>query len=143
MIFTLIARNGETRHIGYLYLEDLKRAGTPEDFSFLDPVFLEDWDDFRNVIDAKVILMEEVKSAEEKDELLYLAETMIEFKPAVNPRIDIIISKELNDYFDAYQEVYYMEDDLPIYQWIIDNFAENPVSLEKLNEESLNYLSQE
>ncbi|MCE4048090.1 MULTISPECIES: hypothetical protein [Bacillaceae] len=135
-------KKGCGRLIGYLYLEDLKRAGTPKDFEFLNPVFLEDWDDFRNLIVARVITYENI-SAEEKEELLFLASTMIEFKPAVNHKVEFFISKELSAFSEDYLKENCMKDNIPIYQWIIENMAENPINLEKITEGSLNYLSQD
>lgn len=145
IILALNEDYGDGREIvGYLYLEDFRRAGTPEDFKEFHPVYLEDWDDYRNLIVARVVTYKDL-SAEEEEELLCLAETFIEFKPAVNIKVEFHVLKELNELFTqcAEENSYLGGSYLPILQLLIDNFGGNPISLEKLTIDSLNYLSQE
>ncbi|PGM56991.1 hypothetical protein [Bacillus sp. AFS053548] len=67
---------------------------------------------------------------EKQDALIELAETFIEFKPSVNPKVDFFIANEV---FKLYEKSW--ENDMnriPVYQWLIDADSENPISLAKL-----------
>ncbi|PEJ58819.1 hypothetical protein CN692_07535 [Bacillus sp. AFS002410] len=85
---------GATSLIGYMELEDANRPGTPNDFKDLHPVFLKNWDDFRNLIFIRIYTFEGI-TEDKQDGLLELAETFIEFKPSINPKVEFFVSKKV------------------------------------------------
>lgn len=142
MIFAINEdKGGYNEIIGYLFLEDLNRAGNPNDFSFLDPVFLTDWDDNRNLIVANIITFD-VPSEQKKDELLFLASTMIEFKPGINHKVEVLSSTDFKSFCLSYWEENSMGVNLPIYQYLIENFSENKIELSGLAGDSFSHLAQ-
>ncbi|QKE71330.1 hypothetical protein HPK19_00280 [Arthrobacter citreus] len=133
-------KKGFYEKIGYMVLEDVRRAGTPNDFNDLHPVFLKDWDDDRNLIFVRVYTFDNL-TEEKQDALLELAETFIEFKPSVNHKVNFYVSKEVSKLFEkCWEKDMNM---IPVYQWLIDADSENPISLANLKMDSLNHLSQE
>jgi len=139
LIFSLI--ENKVKQIGYLLLEDCQRSGMPEDFQFLHPVFLKNWDDFRNLITVKIITFQAL-SAIAIDEITYLAETLIEFKPAVNPKLEFIVSKDFNKFQNAHWNHKSHDNHITILKYLLENFTETPPNYEALSSESLNHLSQ-
>ncbi|MEE6453123.1 hypothetical protein RAH41_21445 [Gottfriedia acidiceleris] len=140
----ILAINEDTKGarslIGYMVLEDVNRPGTPNDFKDLHPVFLKEWDDDRNLIFARIYTFDSINE-EKIDALLELAETFIEFKPNVNPKVDFFVAKEV---LTLYEKSW--ENDMnkiPVYQWLINANSENPISLANLKMDSLNHLSQD
>jgi len=129
-----------TSLIGYMMLEDVNHPGTPNDFKDLHPVFLKDWDDDRNLIFVRVYTFDNL-TEEKQDALLELAETFIEFKPSANHKVNFYVSKEVSKLFDkCWEEDMNM---IPVYQWLIDDDSEIPISLANLKMDSLNHLSQD
>ncbi|QAT41734.1 hypothetical protein [Aminipila luticellarii] len=102
MVFVIEIEPHETAIILY---EDTRRSGNLlEDFSFLYPNFYQsekEWDDFRNLIKATVFVFKKslLEDEEMKDFLLYIAESMIEYKPEVNPKIEFKLDKTLFEYY--------------------------------------------
>jgi hypothetical protein len=141
MIFVINEESEEKGNeiIGYMVLEDVRRAGTPNDFKDLDPVYLKDWDDNRNLIFVRMYTFDNL-TEEKQNALLQLGETFIEFKPNVNHKVNFYVSKELSKLYDkCWEKDMNM---IPVYQWLIDAESENPISLAKLKMDSLNHLSQ-
>lgn len=135
------SKKGFNEEKGYMVLEDTRRAGTLDDFDFLKHCFDEEnvWDDFRNLIFIKIYTFFEV-TTDEKDALLELAETMIEWKPSVNHRVDFYVSDEFSKLYDEYFEG--EKNVISVYQWLINANSENIINLEEMKIDNLNYLSQ-
>lgn len=142
MIFKIREDYGyESTEIGFLVLEDCRRAGTLDDFSYLKPVYEngEIWDDERNLIIAQIYTYEEINE-EQKDGLLELASTLVEFKPNVNHRVDFFVSKELLELTDEdwYKGIYHIS----ALKYLLSNNVENKLNISNLSEDELNHLFQ-
>lgn len=142
MIFKIREDYGyESSEIGFLVLEDCRRAGTLDDFSYLKPMYenCEICDDERNLIIAKIYTYEEINE-EQKDSLLELASTLVEFKPNVNHRVDFFISKELLELTDEdwYKGIYHIS----ALKYLLSNNVENKLNISNLSEDELNHLFQ-
>ncbi|XRG76990.1 hypothetical protein V5E38_14140 [Rossellomorea sp. GAMAL-10_SWC] len=133
-------KKGYYEKIGYMVLEDVRRAGTPNDFKDLHPVFLKDWDDDRNLIFARIYTFDNI-TEEKQDALIELAERFIELKPSVNFKVDFFVANEVLELYENSWE--HDRKMIPVYQWLINANSENPISLTKLRIESLNHLSQD
>lgn len=73
------------------------------DFAFLYPQYYsseKEWDDHRNLIVASIFpLVKKSFFLEIKDDLEYLAESMIEYKPAVNHKIQYCNDSKIKQYY--------------------------------------------
>ena len=73
------------------------------DFAFLYPQYYsseKEWDDHRNLIVASIFpLVKKSFFLEIKDDLEYLAESMIEYKPAVNHKIQFCNDSKVKQYY--------------------------------------------
>lgn len=92
------------RDVAIILFEDCQRKGELlKDFSFLYPQYYsseEEWDDERNLIIARIYtLIEGDYSPEMRDDLEYLAESMIEYKPAVNHKIEFFNDSTVREYY--------------------------------------------
>lgn len=80
------------KDVALILFEDCQRKGAVlKDFPFLYPQCYsseKEWDDARNLIMASIYTLIEIDSSYEmKADLEYLAESMIEYKPAVNHKV--------------------------------------------------------
>lgn len=128
--------------IGFLVLEDYRRPGTLEDFEYLKPVYEDgtfEWEDDGNLIVVSIYTYDEINQ-EEKESLLELASTLIEFKPNLNHRVDFFVSDELLEIKDKdwYNQRYYKS----ALQYLL-NTLENKINIDDLSEDDFNYLSQD
>lgn len=106
MIFSI--QNNE-RDIALIVFEDCCRKGELlKDFSFLYPEYYsseEEWDDIRNLIVASVYtLIENEYPPEMKDDIEYLVESMIEYKPAVNHKVQFFDDPVVRKYYSKRKE---------------------------------------
>lgn len=142
MIFKIKKRSENQRcEIGFLVLEDYRRPGTLEDFEYLKPVYEDgtfEWDHDGNLIVVRIYTYDELNE-EEKEDIIELASTLIEFKPYVNHRIDFFVSDELLDLVnkDWYNQRYYKS----ALQYLL-NTLEKKINIDDLSEDDFNYLSQ-
>lgn len=128
--------------IGFLVLEDYRRSGTLEDFEYLKPVYEDgtfEWEDDGNLIVVSIYTYDKINQ-EEKESLLELASTLIEFKPNVNHRVDFFVSDELLEIKDKdwYNQRYYKS----ALQYLL-NTLEKKINIDDLSEDDFNYLSQD
>lgn len=143
MIFKIKKRSENQRcEIGFLVLEDYRRPGTLDDFEYLKPVYEDgtfEWEDDGNLIVVSIHTYEELDE-EEKDYLIELASTLIEFKPNVNHRVDFFVSDELLEIKDKdwYNHRYYKS----ALQYLL-NTLEKKVNIDDLSEDDFNHLSQD
>lgn len=92
------------KDIALIMYEDCRRKGElMRDFPFLYPQYYsseKEWDDHRNLIKISIFLFEEKKlSSDVKDDLVYLAESMIEYKPEVNHKLQFINDSKVENYY--------------------------------------------
>lgn len=90
------------RDVALIVFEDCCRKGELlKDFPFLCPQYYsseEEWDDDRNLITASVYaLIEEEYPPEMQDDIEYLVESMIEYKPAVNHKVHFLMIRRLEN----------------------------------------------
>lgn len=143
MIFSINQKTKDRNwHIGYLVLEDFKRKATLEDFEYLKCVYEDgefEWDNDGNLIVLSVYTYEEINE-DQKDGLLELSSTLVEFKPHVTHRVDFYVSKELSDLKqNSYEDsTYYSK----ILQWLLSANLENKVDIKDLSENDYNHLFQ-
>ncbi|MCD7757856.1 MAG: hypothetical protein LUH45_06750 [Clostridiales bacterium] len=91
----LFAVQHEEQDVALLRLEDCQRKGELlRDFPFLCPQYYaseQEWDDERNLIVISVFpLLETELSPEIRDDLECLAESLVEYKPAVNHKVQFV-----------------------------------------------------
>lgn len=131
----------ECREIGFLVLEDHRRPGTLDDFDYLKPVYEDttfEWDDDSNLIVVSIHTYNEINE-EEKECLLELASTLIEFKPDINHRVDFFVSSELLDLMNKdWDDQRYYKSAL---QYLL-NTLENKINIKNLSDDDFNHLSQ-
>lgn len=101
MIFA-IQRHEKT--VALIMFEDCQRKGElMRDFAFLYPQYYsseKEWDDHRNLIVASIFpLVKKSIFLKIKDDLEYLAESMIEYKPAVNHKIQFCNDSKVKQYY--------------------------------------------
>lgn len=142
MIFKIREDYGpNSTQIGFIVLEDCRRAGTLDDFSYLKPVYEdgEVWDDERNLIVASIYTYEEINE-DQQDGLLELASTLVEFKPNVNHRVDFFVSNELLELTDKDWDkgVYHIS----ALKYLLSNNLENKLNISNLSEDDFNHLFQ-
>lgn len=94
----------EEKDIALIVFEDCCRKGELlKDFQFLYPRYYsseEEWNDNRNLIIANVYsLVETEYSSEIQDDLECLAESMIEYKPAVNHKVQFFNNPNVRKYY--------------------------------------------
>ena len=89
------------RFTALIVFEDLHRPGElmrdfPE-YADLFCVSEEEWDDFRNLIHAKIFFLRKTDFDKRKlrEEVCYIAERMIENKPGVNPKLTPVYDKAI------------------------------------------------
>ncbi len=90
--------------IALIMFEDCQRKGElMRDFAFLYPQYYsseKEWDDHRNLIVASIFpLVKKSIFLKIKDDLEYLAESMIEYKPAVNHKIQFCNDSKVKQYY--------------------------------------------
>jgi len=100
----IFALQHKEKDIALIVLEDCFRKGELlKDFSFLYPKYYsseEEWDDDRNLIIVKIYkLIESEYSSEMQDDIEYLAESMIEYKPAVNHKVQFFDDSTVKKYY--------------------------------------------
>ena len=96
----------QERDVARILYEDCQRKGELfRDFSYLYPQYYaseEEWDDERNLITATIYPLVEIeKSSEMEDDLEYLAESMIEYKPAVDHKVCFCSDHTLKKYYSS------------------------------------------
>lgn len=130
-----------TKVIGYITIEDCRRPGKLVDFPHLEKYYDEDneWDDFRNLLIVNIYTFEDL-TEKERDDLTYIAVTFIEFKPAINFKVEFYKDKSLLKLYEKCRSSDNM-DMTPINQNLI-NRCENPIHLNLLVED-YNYLTQQ
>jgi len=91
------------KDVALVVFEDCGRKGELKDFPFLYPQYYsseEEWDDDRNLIIANIYTLTESEySPEMQDDLEYLAESMIEYKPAVNHKVQFFNDPTVKKYY--------------------------------------------
>lgn len=111
------------------------------DNSYLKPIYEdgEIWDDERNLIVIKIYTYEEINN-DQKDGLLDLASTLVEFKPSVNHRFDFFVSNKLLKLIDKdwNEDVYHIS----ALKYLLNNNLENKLNISNLSEEDFNHLFQ-
>ncbi len=90
--------------VALIMFEDCQRKGELiRDFAFLYPQYYsseKEWDDHRNLIVASIFpLVKKSFFLKIKDDLEYLAESMIEYKPAVNHKIQYCNDSKIKQYY--------------------------------------------
>lgn len=95
------------KDIALILYEDRRRKGELfKDFAYLYPQYYaseEEWDDERNLIVANIYTLMKIDE-QRKDDLEYLAESMIEFKPAVNHKIQFFNNPIVKKYYSKRDE---------------------------------------
>ncbi|MCC3866587.1 hypothetical protein [Terrisporobacter mayombei] len=142
MIFKIQEEHeSNSTEIGFIVLEDCRRAGTLDDFSYLKPAYEdgEIWDDERNLIVVSVYTYEEINE-DQQEGLLELASTLVEFKPNVNHRVDFFVSNELLELTgkDWDKGVYHIS----ALKYLLSNNVENKLDISNLSEDDFNHLFQ-
>jgi hypothetical protein len=130
----------ESKDIALILFEDHHRPGElMRDFNFLYPNYYTseaEWCDDRNLISALILsLGEEITDQELKDDLVCLADSLIEYKPAVNTKVDFYYDPKINQYYcerDGHREQFL--------QYIV-SLCENKETIH-LDEECFNHLTQ-
>jgi hypothetical protein len=92
------------KDVAIFMFEDCNRKGElMRDFSYLYPRYYEseaEWDDERNLITVKIYMLCEDDDTEELTaDLLCLAESMVEFKPAVNHKVEFFNDPKVREYY--------------------------------------------
>lgn len=100
----IFAIQHKEKDIALIVFEDCQRKGELlKDFAFLYPQYYsseKEWDDDRNFIIANVYtLLETEYSSEMQDDIEYLAESMIEYKPAVNHKVQFFNNPTVRKYY--------------------------------------------
>ena len=144
LIFGVIEENPfRAIHLGFIYFEDYERAGTPNDFQEFHPIFLEDWDDLRNLIVARIIAFQPLNTVQ-KENLEYLASSMIEFKPSVNHKIEHYVDKELKEQrFSKISQEVNTQSTLKWFESLIQKYSHQNELINPIDPESFNCLAQE
>lgn len=120
--------------------EDCCRKGELlKDFPFLCPQYYsseEEWDDDRNLITASVYaLIEEEYPPEMQDDIEYLVESMIEYKPAVNHKVQFFNDPTVRKYYSERTE-----NRMQFINYVL-SLCENKETV-SLNEDDFNHLTQ-
>ncbi len=143
MIFKIVKNSQEMRCvIGFLVLEDYRRPATLDDFEYLKSVYEDgtfEWEDEGNLIVVSIYTYDEINQ-DEKESLLELASTLVEFKPYVTHRVNFFVSSELLDLRDKdweNQGCYKLS-----LQYLL-NTLEKKINIENLSDEDFNHLSQD
>lgn len=144
MIFGVNQKSKEGHSsIGYLVLEDFKRKASLDDFEYLKCVYEDEefeWDNDGNLIVVSVYTYENINE-NQKESLLELASTLVEFKPFVTHRVDFYVSEELASLkLKSYEDDDYSTD---ILQWLLSTHVKNKVKIKNLSKNDYNYLFQE
>lgn len=101
MIFAVQHRE---KDIALIMYEDCRRKGElMRDFSFLYPQYYsseKEWNDHRNLIKISIFLFgKNATTPDIKDDLVYLAESMIEYKPEVNHKLQFVNDPKVEKYY--------------------------------------------
>lgn len=94
----------QSKDIALILFEDHHRSGElMRDFQFLYPNYYAsetEWDDDRNLISALILSLDgEITDKKLKDDLVCLAESIIEYKPAVNTKVTFHYDPKVNQYY--------------------------------------------
>lgn len=105
----ILAVQYKEKDVALLLYEDCHRKGELiRDFSYLCPKYYaseEEWDDERNLITITIFpLVKKKKWNKIKEDLEYLAESLIEQKPAVNHKIEFCKDSTLKQYYSKRSE---------------------------------------
>ncbi|WP_313070722.1 hypothetical protein [Lacrimispora sp.] len=130
----------QSKDIALILFEDNHRPGElMRDFNFLYPNYYaseSEWNDDRNLISALILSLDgEITDQELKDDLVCLADSLIEYKPAVNTKVDFYYDPKINQYYcerDGHREQFS--------QYIV-SLCENKETIH-LDEECFNHLTQ-
>ena len=130
----------EERDVALIVFEDCCRKGELlKDFPFLCPQYYsseEEWDDDRNLITASVYaLIEEEYPKEMQDDIEYLVESMIEYKPAVNHKVQFFNNPTVRKYYSERTE-----NRMQFINYVL-SLCENKETV-SLNEDDFNHLTQ-
>lgn len=130
----------QSRDIALILFEDHHRAGElMRDFSSLYPNYYAseaEWDDCRNLISARILTLDEkIIDHNIKDDLVCIADSMIEYKPAVNTKVTLSYDSTVCKYYSERSE--HGERFL---QYML-SLCENKETIQ-FDEESLNHLTQ-
>lgn len=98
--------------VALIWLEDKNRPGElMRDFSYCYPNYCtceEDWTDFRNLISSSIFILQETimddteGSKKIKDDLLCIAEGLIETRGNINVKYDVLYDQEACKLYDLY-----------------------------------------
>ena len=130
----------QSKDISLILFEDHNRPGKLiKDFHFLCPKYYAseaEWNDDRNLISALILSLDgEITDQELKDDLVCLADSLIEYKPAVNTKVTFHYDPKVNQYYcerEGHREQFL--------QYIV-SLCENKETIH-LDEESFNHLMQ-
>lgn len=130
----------QSKDIALILFEDHHRPGElRKDFHFLCPNYYAseaEWKDERNLISARILSLDgEIADQELKDDLVCLADSLIEYKPGVNTKVDFYYDPKIKEYYgerDGHREQFL--------QYIV-SLCENKETIH-LDEESFNHLTQ-
>lgn len=130
----------QSKDIALILFEDHNRPGELiKDFDFLCPKYYASeakWNDDRNLISALILSLDgEITDQELKDDLVCLADSLIEYKPAVNTKVTFHYDPKVNQYYcerEGHREQFL--------QYIV-SLCENKETIH-LDEESFNHLMQ-
>lgn len=105
----ILAVQYKEKDVALLLYEDCHRKGELiRDFSYLCPKYYaseEEWDDERNLITITIFpLVKKKKWNKIKEDLEYLAESLIEQKPAVNHKIEFCKDSTVKQYYSKRSE---------------------------------------
>ena len=110
-----------------------------KDCAFVYPQYYsseDQWDDERNLITASVYnLIENEYSSEMKDDIEYLVESMIEYKPAVNHKVQFFNNPIVRKYYADRKE-----NRMQFINYVL-SLCENKKTV-SLNEDDFNHLTQ-
>lgn len=128
------------KSVALLLFEDRRRPGElMKDFAYLCPQYYESeevWDDFRNLISVLILPIKKKMSPELKDDLVYLADSMIEYKPDVNTKIQFCYDPKAIQYYRERGE----QGMMPFIQYML-SLCENKETAH-FDEEVFNHLTQ-
>lgn len=136
----IFAVEHKSRDIALILFEDHHRPGElMRDFPSLYPKYYAseaEWDDSRNLISALILTLDgEISDEELKDDLVCLADSMIEYKPSVNTKITFHYDPKASQYYC--ERVEHRDQFL---QYMLSLFEQKETF--HVDEDSFNHLSQ-
>lgn len=94
--------------VALIWLEDKNRPGElMRDFAYCYPNYYtceEDWTDFRNLVSSSIFILQEtiMDVSDIKDDLLCIAEGLIEHRGNINVKYDVLYDQEICKLYDLY-----------------------------------------